>query len=41
MTDHLLIVDDDPGLRELLADYLGRNGFRVSGVAETMRKPLP
>ena len=34
MTDHLLIVDDDPGLRELLADYLGRNGFRVSGVAD-------
>jgi two-component system OmpR family response regulator len=34
MNDHLLIVDDDPGLRELLADYLGRNGFRVSGVAD-------
>ena len=34
MPDHLLIVDDDPGLRELLADYLGRNGFRVSGVAD-------
>ena len=34
MTDQLLIVDDDPGLRELLADYLGRNGFRVSGVAD-------
>jgi two-component system OmpR family response regulator len=34
MTDHILIVDDDPGLRELLADYLGRNGFRVSGVAD-------
>ncbi|MFO1371551.1 MAG: response regulator [Candidatus Competibacteraceae bacterium] len=34
MSDHLLIVDDDPGLRELLADYLSRNGFRVSGVAD-------
>ncbi len=34
MGDHLLIVDDDPGLRELLADYLGRNGFRVTGVAD-------
>ncbi|MCP5158301.1 MAG: response regulator [Gammaproteobacteria bacterium] len=34
MNDHLLIVDDDPGLRELLADYLGRSGFRVSGVAD-------
>jgi len=34
MNDHLLIVDDDLGLRELLADYLSRNGFRVSGVAD-------
>ena len=34
MNDHLLVVDDDPGLRELLSDYLGRNGFRVSGVAD-------
>jgi two-component system OmpR family response regulator len=34
MSDHLLIVDDDSGLRELLADYLGRNGFRVTGVAD-------
>ena len=34
MSDHLLVVDDDPGLRELLADYLGRNGFRVTGVAD-------
>ena len=34
MNDHLLVVDDDPGLRELLADYLGRDGFRVSGVAD-------
>ena len=34
MTDHLLVVDDDPGLRELLADYLGRNGYQVTGVAD-------
>ena len=34
MSDHLLIVDDDPGLRELLADYLSRNGFQVTGVAD-------
>lgn len=34
MNDHLLIVDDDPGLRELLTDYLGRNGFRVSGAGD-------
>lgn len=32
MNDRILIVDDDPGLRELLADYLGRHGFAVSGV---------
>lgn len=30
MNDHVLIVDDDPELRALLADYLGRNGLRVS-----------
>lgn len=34
MSDHLLVVDDDPGLRELLADYLSRDGFRVTGVAD-------
>lgn len=34
MNDHLLIVDDDPSLRELLGDYLGRNGFRVSSIAD-------
>ncbi|MCB1778026.1 MAG: response regulator [Candidatus Competibacteraceae bacterium] len=34
MSDHLLIVDDDLGLRELLGDYLSRNGFRVSSVAD-------
>ncbi|MDG4552233.1 MAG: response regulator [Candidatus Contendobacter sp.] len=34
VSDRILVVDDDPGLRELLADYLGRNGFEVTGVAE-------
>lgn len=34
ISDHLLIVDDDAGLRELLTEYLSRNGFRVSGVAD-------
>lgn len=28
--DHILVVDDDQGIRELLGDYLQRNGFRVS-----------
>lgn len=27
---HILVVDDDPDLRELLATYLGSNGFAVS-----------
>jgi len=26
---HVLVVDDDPGLRELLAEYLGSRGFAV------------
>ncbi|WP_250436641.1 response regulator [Caballeronia sp. ATUFL_F2_KS9A] len=29
-TDHVLIVDDDRGIRELLAEYLEKNGMRVS-----------
>jgi two-component system OmpR family response regulator len=31
--EHVLVVDDDPEIRELLARYLARNGYRVS-VAE-------
>jgi two-component system OmpR family response regulator len=27
---HILVVDDDPGIRNLLGEYLERNGFRVS-----------
>jgi two-component system, OmpR family, response regulator len=27
---HILAVDDDPTMRELVADYLGNHGFRVS-----------
>jgi two-component system OmpR family response regulator len=34
MNDHILIVDDDPELRQLLGDYLDKNGFRVSSVAD-------
>jgi two-component system OmpR family response regulator len=33
MNDHILIVDDDPELRELLRNYLSKNGFRVTAVA--------
>jgi DNA-binding response OmpR family regulator len=31
--EQLLVVDDDAGLRELLSDYLGREGYRVAAVA--------
>ncbi len=31
---HVLVVDDDPSLRELLLDYLGDHGLRVSAVAD-------
>jgi DNA-binding response OmpR family regulator len=30
---HVLVVDDDVTVRQLVDDYLGRNDFRVSGVA--------
>lgn len=32
--DHLLLVDDDAELRDLLRDYLGQAGFRVTAVAD-------
>jgi two-component system, OmpR family, response regulator len=31
---HVLVVDDDPSIRELVSEYLGRNDFRVSAVAD-------
>ncbi|MGH8687786.1 MAG: response regulator [Burkholderiales bacterium] len=31
---HVLAVDDDPTMRDLVADYLGQNGFRVTTVAD-------
>lgn len=30
----LLVVDDDPGIRELLCQYLGQQGFRVSAAED-------
>jgi len=32
---HILVVDDDFKIRDLLAHYLGRQGFRVSTAADT------
>jgi len=40
MSRHILVVDDESQIRELLAVYLARQGFRVSTAAssaETMR----
>ncbi|MEP6723141.1 MAG: response regulator [Variovorax sp.] len=30
---HILVVDDDPAIRELLAEYLGENDMRVTAAA--------
>ena len=30
---HLLVVDDDAAVRELVQEYLGHNDFRVTGCA--------
>ena len=32
----LLVVDDDPGIRDLLSRYLGQQGYRVSAVGDGM-----
>ena len=39
---HVLLVEDEPGIREPLAQYLSRNGIRTSAVesAEVARKVL-
>lgn len=31
---HIVAVDDDATVRQLIADYLGQNGFRVTAVAD-------
>ena len=33
-TDHILIVDDDPGIRDLLTQYLRKQGLQVSAAAD-------
>lgn len=32
--DHILIVDDDAGIRTLLGEYFEKNGFRTTAVAD-------
>ena len=34
--DHVLIVDDDREIRELVSGYLKKNGLRATAVADTM-----
>lgn len=33
-SDHILVVDDDAEIRDLLRDYLNRNGYRTSVAAD-------
>ena len=35
MSQHLLVVDDEPQIRELLSVYLARQGYRVSTAASS------
>ena len=32
--DHILVVDDDRDIRQMVGDYLKRNGLRVSLAAD-------
>jgi two-component system, OmpR family, response regulator len=36
---HILVVDDDPSIRQLLVEYLGDNDIRVTAVASTRLIP--
>jgi DNA-binding response OmpR family regulator len=36
-SQHILVVDDDPGIRQLLRDCLEMDGFRVSDAADSAR----
>ena len=38
--DHILIVDDDAGIRELAAEYLQRQGLQVSVSQYNLRASL-
>ena len=32
--DHILVVDDEAEIRNLLSEYLQKNGYRVTAVAD-------
>ena len=34
MNARILVVDDDPGIRSLVADFLARYGYQVEGAAD-------
>ncbi len=34
LAEHILVVDDDPGIRDLVAEFLGRHGYEVETAAD-------
>ena len=38
---HLLVVDDDDRIRELLKEFLAREGYRVTGAAHAAAAKRP
>src|ERR1044071_4775453 len=38
-TTHILAVDDDPSVRQMIADYLGDNEIRVTALASGKQIP--
>ena len=36
---HVLAVDDDPSVRQMIVDYLGDNEIRVTAVPEVLEVP--
>ncbi|MEP6968748.1 MAG: response regulator, partial [Pseudomonadota bacterium] len=34
LAEHILVVDDDPGIRDVVAEFLGRHGYDVETAAD-------
>ena len=34
LAEHILVVDDDPGIRDVVAEFLGRHGYEVETAAD-------